>query len=531
MKTAEAYTLTLVMFLVGVLVGWAVPSVLFAQTGQIGGEEHPRCIQWVEDVQRARAQNRTPPPPYSCQEAGISQGICTPSKLCRGLTAADREGEQQGLDTGMKMLQQLLQQVLGKLGQGGGGGGGGQPPQPPPQQPPQTPGGGTSTSSFLNPSRTQAGGESGGLVNNLLDNIRNNDTSGSSFGDAFGDDEDTQTGTTTQGADEDDDVDQGLLDIIRGEGRDSADDGEGGQGENTTEETTTQTGTGTGAIDTDDTTSSDDIASERSEVRTRGSDTTLVAGVRDPDENTGISGFFGVSERVSSVSQGVIGRVCETRPWGAGFISQFLPTSFFDGLCERGGYAVGDEQSETEESDASAPVDATQAERAAQERAQRIREGEAQTDGRGITCEPPVIQEGGTVDLSFSCAPATLTGTAGFEVANADVNTAEVSPASDTTYGILCSDDFESACSVSVVDPQVTIWSEPEAVRLGGRATIYWNTNDVESCDISGPNLTESGTYGGAPTASITEASTYTISCDTPDGAEITEQVTVELSL
>jgi hypothetical protein len=116
-------------------------------------------------------------------------------------------------------------------------------------------------------------------------------------------------------------------------------------------------------------------------------------------------------------------------------------------------------------------------------------------------------------------------------VANKAVTAASVVAKESRAYGIACSDNTSYQCSVRVADPRAVIWADPATVSLGGRTTIFWNAQDVESCSVAGPSFSETGLYGGASTVGINTASTFTINCKGLDGEVISEKVIVDFSL
>ena len=79
--------------------------------------------------------------------------------------------------------------------------------------------------------------------------------------------------------------------------------------------------------------------------------------------------------------------------------------------------------------------------------------------------------------------------------------------------------------------PEVDVWAEPDLVRLGTRTYIFWTSNGVESCQIVGPSFEQNSLSGGASTVTISDASTFTMTCLTPAGREVTDEVTVQLAL
>ena len=79
--------------------------------------------------------------------------------------------------------------------------------------------------------------------------------------------------------------------------------------------------------------------------------------------------------------------------------------------------------------------------------------------------------------------------------------------------------------------PSVDIWAEPDRVRLGTRTYIFWSSQNVESCKVSGPSFQHTTLSGGASTVTITDTTVYTIECKGLDGSEATDSVTVYLSI
>jgi len=247
-------------------------------------------------------------------------------------------------------------------------------------------------------------------------------------------------------------------------------------------------------------------------------------------ENKTSFGAIGTENSEGETQEGLIGRLCSSRPWDRSFISSIVPSSFFDGLCARIGYTdefdeVGSSELSFNDTEAGA-FDTIPAEEG---------EPEPTSDlaryGRGISCSPEVVRVGNPVSLRFSCGNGQLAGTAGFRIANASVVSAQVTPQETTVYGVLCSDNFQSVCTVRVIDPQVAIWAEPSSVRLGSRTTIYWNTRDIDTCTVIGPDFSQAGAYGGAGTVVIGKTETFTAVCQAPDGSEITEEVNVSIAL
>ena len=68
---------------------------------------------------------------------------------------------------------------------------------------------------------------------------------------------------------------------------------------------------------------------------------TIFASTINSANNSETSGFFGSDTLNGQSSQGFAGQLCENRPWAGNFLANIIPPSFFDGLCQWGGYQVG----------------------------------------------------------------------------------------------------------------------------------------------------------------------------------------------
>ena len=67
---------------------------------------------------------------------------------------------------------------------------------------------------------------------------------------------------------------------------------------------------------------------------------TIFASTINSANNSETSGFYG-SGTVSGQSQSFAGQLCQNRPWASNFLANIIPSSFFDSLCQWGGYQVG----------------------------------------------------------------------------------------------------------------------------------------------------------------------------------------------
>ncbi len=90
-----------------------------------------------------------------------------------------------------------------------------------------------------------------------------------------------------------------------------------------------------------------------------------------------------------------------------------------------------------------------------------------------------------------------------------------------------------AATTTPGVTPKVDIWAVPASVPLGGRTSIFWNTQGVTNCTETSPNggFSQSSLSGGAATQPITAPTTFSISCLAPDGSHVTGSVTVNLKI
>lgn len=251
-------------------------------------------------------------------------------------------------------------------------------------------------------------------------------------------------------------------------------------------------------------------------------DGTIEIGVEE--DSTGVAGFYGDAND-KNINLSMMGRICVSRPWSGGLLSKIIPEAFFDGLCKIGGYHIGALPGGKEAVNATDLVN-----QAAQRSAM---EEEPLAKKKGILCKPPVLRQGAQAIIEFSCGTGErLLRTIGFRAGINDSRVA-VRPQKDRTYGIICSNAYEESCAIKVVNPRITLWAEPAAVRLGSRAIIRWDTKDVEgeTCTVKGPSFSETGSFGGASTVPISGPSTYTATCTALDGDPVTENLTVDLAL
>jgi hypothetical protein len=87
--------------------------------------------------------------------------------------------------------------------------------------------------------------------------------------------------------------------------------------------------------------------------------------------------------------------------------------------------------------------------------------------------------------------------------------------------------------SAPTVQPQVQIWAVPASVPLGARTTIDWAAQGVSNCTETSPDgsFSQNSLQGSAATVPLTGATTFTISCQAPDGTPVTDYVTVNIAI
>ncbi len=187
--------------------------------------------------------------------------------------------------------------------------------------------------------------------------------------------------------------------------------------------------------------------------------------------NSETSSFLG-GDAISGFVSNVIASWCTTRPWASGFIASIIPPSFFDGLCQSNGFAVGPT--------AAAPVAAATS---------------AQTN---VTLTQTPVQQ--STPVSNSSSPTTAQQ-------QTVTNTGPVIPG------------------------RVDIWAVPPSVALGARTTIFWNTENVTNCTETSPDgsFQQTSLSGGAATVPLTESTTFTISCLDAGQNPVTDYVTVNI--
>lgn len=227
----------------------------------------------------------------------------------------------------------------------------------------------------------------------------------------------------------------------------------------------------------------------------------------DAKTNTGIAGFFGrlFSQRPLSREDTFLGRLCTARPWQASFVTRLFSPAFFDSLCARRGYAVGGGASRGggEEKSGSPTARAT------------------------LSC-PANAPMGGEVKVEWNCFKTRSAGV-GFDTKGAFSGSVILKGQTTTTYALQCANGRHASCTTIVATPRAQIVAHPPRVRLNSRATIYWTSEFVSECTVTGPGMKERGLRGAATTIPILDRVVFSIVCKVDGGADVKESVTVHV--
>lgn len=90
-----------------------------------------------------------------------------------------------------------------------------------------------------------------------------------------------------------------------------------------------------------------------------------------------------------------------------------------------------------------------------------------------------------------------------------------------------------TATSSQTIEPKVRIRAVPATVPIGSRTSILWASQGVSSCTLtsSDGSFSQKTLSGAASTVPLTGATTFSISCLTPSGTPVTEEVTVRMAI
>ena len=151
-------------------------------------------------------------------------------------------------------------------------------------------------------------------------------------------------------------------------------------------------------------------------------------------------------------------------------------------------------------------------------------------------CSPPsfsssqsTVVVGRQATLTWACQNSSSSSSSNFSTGGAPNGSTAVTPSTSTTYTLVCSNGGSGSVTVSVINPSLSITAAPSRVRSGSSATITWASTLTNSCTVTGPGVSRTGTSGSAGTGPIVYQSTYTISCQT-DGGAVSSSVVVNVA-
>ncbi len=156
-----------------------------------------------------------------------------------------------------------------------------------------------------------------------------------------------------------------------------------------------------------------------------------------------------------------------------------------------------------------------------------------------INASPRSILIGESSTISWTSTNADSCSGTGFSTSGSTSGNAAVSPTSDATYQVQCTNSQGSTndfVDVEVLQPNITITvdGESDSIRVAKDAVVdvVWHAEDTDSCDVVGPgvlvNNATDDPFDGSASVTISERSVYTIECDASTET-YTESVTVNI--
>ncbi|MBP9668808.1 MAG: hypothetical protein KBE09_00775 [Candidatus Pacebacteria bacterium] len=227
--------------------------------------------------------------------------------------------------------------------------------------------------------------------------------------------------------------------------------------------------------------------------------------------NSGVGAFFGViSNAVESAAQAsarFVTQVCTNRPWDNTIVSTVFTTGFFDNLCVSRGYAPPPPRATKNTTDTAGGV------------------------GRASISCPRSGSRGAPFTITWACPTGRQSGGIGFTTNGLNSGAAVVSATSTREYVLECSDGTKDRCTVEVGVPKTDLTASPAFVQLGGRSRLYWTSEGVQSCELTGVGMRQEGLTGAAMSPSIYDRSTFTVTCRTADGETVKDTTIVDIGL
>lgn len=237
-------------------------------------------------------------------------GICVGLEDCLGQTAVNQQGKSQGMGD-MKGFMDIMKGVMDMLkGKGGGGGGGGG------SQPPSTgPAGCTAYYQVTAPSSDPCAYYVPPVSDSLLGTGNINTGASDALMNALG------SGSALNVSDQ-------LLGAIN-----APQPSPGAQTLASTTPGSIGGNLGSQAVNLQ--------AGTQGNIEITPTRATLIARTRDTGANTEVAGFYGSTVSGGAQPQGLVAKMCQSRPWATSIVTYVIPPSFFDSLCAWRGYQVG----------------------------------------------------------------------------------------------------------------------------------------------------------------------------------------------
>jgi hypothetical protein len=157
-------------------------------------------------------------------------------------------------------------------------------------------------------------------------------------------------------------------------------------------------------------------------------------------------------------------------------------------------------------------------------------EDQSQSAAITLTASPTTVSPNDSTTLTWSSTNTTSCSASGGWSGNKGTSGSEVISQlqTDTVFNLTCTGDngsVESSVSVTVTttqndpsSPTVSLRANPTNVSLNGSTTLTWLSNNAESCSASGDWSGSRATQGTETIDSLTENSTFTLTCTGPGG-------------
>ncbi|MEJ2620381.1 MAG: fibronectin type III domain-containing protein [Candidatus Thiodiazotropha sp.] len=157
-------------------------------------------------------------------------------------------------------------------------------------------------------------------------------------------------------------------------------------------------------------------------------------------------------------------------------------------------------------------------------------EDQSQSAAITLSASPTTVSPNDSTTLTWSSTNTTSCSASGGWSGNKGTSGSEVISQlqTDTVFNLTCTGDngsVDSSVSVTVstegpASPTVSLVANPTSVSLNGSTTLTWLSNNTESCSASGHWSGSRGTSGEETIDSLTENSTFTLTCTGPGGAQ-----------